>query len=121
MSFFCVTFSPIVDWIGDSERNSRKQIAVYEIFPLEAQPTINEIALLGIDSTAPTIAPRLAGNWVVFLEGRIVKVWDFVNDLWAEWNTQKDFFNVSPTVPDICCVAHILCLARISSRCQILC
>lgn len=68
---------------------------MYETFPLEDQPTLNEIALLGVDSTAATFAPRLAGDRVVFLDGNIIKVWDFVNDLWAEWDTQKDFLNVS--------------------------
>jgi len=75
----------------DTAAFRRKQIAIYEIFPLEEQPTLNEIGLLPVGSTAPTIAPRLAGDLLVFLDGIVIKVWDFVNDLWAEWNTQRNF------------------------------
>lgn len=75
----------------DTAANRRKQITIYEIFPLEDEPRLNEIALLNIDSTAPTIAPRLAGDLLLFLDGTVIKVWDFINGLWAEWNTQKNF------------------------------
>ncbi|KAF5357140.1 hypothetical protein D9756_006812 [Leucocoprinus leucothites] len=77
----------------DTAANRRKQISVYEVFLQEDQPTLSEIAHLGVDSTSPGILPRLAGDLVVFLDGHVVKVWDFVNDLWAEWNTQKNFSN----------------------------
>ncbi|KAF9446036.1 hypothetical protein P691DRAFT_777138 [Macrolepiota fuliginosa MF-IS2] len=70
-----------------------KQIAVYETFPLDARPTMNRIALLAINSTAASIVPRLAGDLIIFLDGKTVKVWDFVNDLRAEWNTQKNILN----------------------------
>ncbi|KXN84052.1 hypothetical protein AN958_00502 [Leucoagaricus sp. SymC.cos] len=74
---------------------ARKQISVYEIFPLEDQPTLSEIAHLGVNSTCSGISPRLTGDLVVFLDNHTVKVWDFVNNLWAEWNTHKDFLKVS--------------------------
>jgi hypothetical protein len=79
----------------NSERNGRKQISVYEIYLLEDQPTLNDIAHLGVNMTSAGIVPRLAGDLIVFLDGHVVKVWDFVNDLRAEWNTHKDFSKVS--------------------------
>lgn len=74
--------------------HKREQIAIYEIFPLEEQPKLDEIALLAVDSTCLTISPRLSGDLLLFLDGTAVKVWDFVNSLWAEWDTQRDFLRV---------------------------
>ncbi|KAJ3560496.1 hypothetical protein NP233_g10802 [Leucocoprinus birnbaumii] len=84
----------------DTAANRRKQISVYEAYLLEDEPALNEIAHLGVNSTSPGIIPRLAGDLVAFLDGHVVKVWDYVNDLWAEWNTHKDFSNDIFVTPD---------------------
>jgi len=39
--------------------------------------------------------PRLAGDVVFLLGDQIVLLWDFVNDQWARWYTQKDVSIVS--------------------------
>ena len=76
--------------------NSRKHISVYEVFLLEDQPTLNMIGRAETDATANAgTEPRLAGDVVFLLGDQIVLLWDFVNDQWARWYTQKDVSIVS--------------------------
>jgi len=73
--------------------------SIYEVFPNHQNPGINKIASLDGISELDVHFWSLSFDRLIFLEGSILKIWDYKADTWAHWKVNQSFeqvFSISP-------------------------
>ena len=63
--------------------------SIYEVFPNHQNPEINKIASLDVILESDVRFWSLSFDRLIFLEGSILKIWDYGADTWGHWKVVK--------------------------------
>jgi hypothetical protein len=64
-------------------------VSVFEIHPTSSNPSFHKVTSLDITIRAWKDSYCLCGDRFFIISGNIVTVWDFSQDLWANWQIGK--------------------------------
>ena len=68
--------------------------SIYEVFPNHQNPGINKIASLDGILESDVHFWSLSFDRLIFLEGSILKIWDYKADTWGHWKVSQSFEQV---------------------------
>jgi hypothetical protein len=68
--------------------------SIYEVFPNHQNPGINKIASLDGIRELDVHFWSLSFDCLIFLEGSILKIWDYKADTWGHWKVNQRFEQV---------------------------
>lgn len=69
-------------------------LLIYEIYPQSIHPKLELIARLSPINTDDICFYSLSGDRLVFLEGSVLKIWDYIQHSWASWTVEKNYDQV---------------------------
>lgn len=62
----------------------------------EENPTFNQIGGLAVRKSSDNFFTSICGDRLIVVDGPVVKVWNFVTDEWAAWQTVVFPHQVNP-------------------------
>lgn len=82
-------------------------VSVFEIHPTSSNPSFHKVASLDIAIRAWRDRYCLCGDRLFIVSGGVVTVWDFSQDLWANWEIGKQ-----PSYVSQCLISTLILIAN---------
>lgn len=89
----------------------RYSYEVFEIFPTKASPRFKSLGRISFRSDHLLDFTSVCGNIMVIVHGPFIKVWNFLEDKWATWNTARKYR------PSMQVILFLVVLLMLAYRC----